>query len=154
MIDDSIAHVSTSNKCTGLLLLVAIAGIFGCGDSKHPTVEVSGVVTIAGASPSGPGMIVFTPTQTPTGGLLKPGRAAFEQSGRYQAQTFGNADGLLPGTYRLAVSCWESPPSMAGPPAKSYIDERYTTARTSGLELVVDADEGPIELNLDLDPAN
>lgn len=65
-----------------------------------------------------------------------------------------NAVGLLPGTYRLAVSCWESPPSMAGPPAKSYIDEKYTTARTSGLELVVDVDGGPIDLDLDLDPAN
>lgn len=153
MIEDSIAHVSAFRRCTGLLLVV-IAGIVGCGGSKHPTVEVSGVVTIGDALPSGAGMIVFTPTQTPAGGLMKPGRAAFDQSGQYQAQTFGNADGLLPGTYRLAVSCWESPPSMAGPPAKSYIDEKYTTARTSGLELVVDADGGPIELDLDLDPAN
>ena len=77
--------------------------------------------------------------------------ADVDQEGRFRATTQPNRDGLVPGTYRVGLEMWEVPPTMGGPPAKSYLPQKYQSAVTSGLEVVVPADgDGMVEVSWDI----
>jgi hypothetical protein len=123
------------------LFLLAI----GCGQSHLPEMRpVHGVVTFDGQSCPGPGEIRFMPVEVNTGLPRRPARAAFNTDGRYQATSFSEGDGLVPGTYRVQIECWQQEPSQ-GTPGISYIDEDYTAP-----DLTVPADAQNVEQNYDV----
>lgn len=126
---DRWALVLECQVCAGIMLLA------GCGGGGPELVPVSGRVTVDGGACPGPGSVIFT-------GGPRPGQASFDTSGNFVASSFEGKEGLQPGTYKVAVECWETPPDIEHPGAeKSYIPEKYMNAATSGLEVTVAAGE-------------
>jgi hypothetical protein len=131
-------------------LAVGVA-LLGCGDGGLEVVPVTGQVTLAGGGWGRPGMIFFAPVEPAAGFPRLPGMADVDKDGNFRATTQPNRDGLVPGTYRVGLEMWEVPPTMGGPPAKSYLPQKYQSAATSGLEIVVPSDGGkPVEVYWDI----
>lgn len=125
--------------------------IIGCGDSGPITVPVGGVITIGGEQPPARGTVYFTPIEPAPGHSTRPATATFDTSGRYSVKTSEEGDGLVPGRYKVGIHCWKVAPQMGGPPPVSYIRQSFTSAQTSGLEIVVKPDEkGTIEKDYDV----
>lgn len=97
-------------------LVLGLVAQAGCGGSKMPLVRVSGQITFDGAPPPAPGNITFNPIPgTGTKGMpLRPGRAQFGTDGRYQATSFKDDDGLLPGKYEVRIFCMSGEPGVDG----------------------------------------
>ena len=123
----------------------------GCGGGGRDVGPGAGQVPVAGGGWVRAGM-VFLATVEPAPGFPRlPGMADVDQEGRFRATTQPNRDGLVPGTYRVGLEMWEVPPTMGGPPAKSYLPQKYQSAATSGLEVVVPADgDGTVEVSWDI----
>ncbi len=113
--------------------------IAGCGGDDLQIVPVEGRVTLAGGGWGRPGIIYFAPSEPAPGFPRLPGMGDVDTEGNFRATTQPNRIGLVPGTYRVSLEIWEVPPTMGGPPAKSYLPKKYQTAATSGLEVVVPA---------------
>ena len=135
-----------------LLWLTVLLCISGCGRSDRPqTVPVRGVITFGGGTWPKPGRIIFTCVDPEAGYPLHPGTAEFNEYGEFVATTFERGDGLVPGTFRLSVECWEVPPNFDGIPAQSIVPERYHNPATNGLaELVVRSSDDKRVLALDI----
>lgn len=126
----------------GILFLLAL----GCSHSDRPqTVRVSGVVTFDGEPPKHPGALFFAPLEIAEGLPKRGGRALFELDGKFQATSFEDGDGLVPGTYRVRIESWKQPPSM-GKPGVSYIPKGFEPP-----ELTVSADERSISYDLNIE---
>jgi hypothetical protein len=139
----------TARLLAGLLVLLATAS--GCGPSRPETVRVSGVVTIDGKTPAGPGLLYFHPIEAAKGFPTRPGNGAFDTTGRYTVKSFVENDGLMPGRYQVSVECWEVPPNMEGRPVKNRIAARYQSAQSSGLEeVLIEPGSSPREINFEL----
>jgi hypothetical protein len=81
----------------------------------------------------------------------RPATGEFDTDGTLTVTTFKKGDGLLPGTYKVAVSCWEIPPRMGSPvAAKSYVPTRYRSAASSGFEVTVSPGQSRVEVNIDI----
>jgi hypothetical protein len=132
-----------------LLLLVALASGC-CGRSDVEIVRINGRVTLDGQPPPGPGTIYFAPTDAFNGEPLRPATGHFGSDGVYEVRSFDAGDGLVPGRYVVSIHCWQIPPTIDGPPAVSHIPARYTTAATSGLELIVESGARRVEWNAQL----
>jgi len=132
------------------LYLCFVSLLAGCGERDIEVVEVTGRVTLDGRPPPAGGTIYFSPLETGGGHALRPSSATFDRAGHYEARAFEDARGLLPGTYRVVVHCWETLPTDSGPPAKSFIPDAYTSPATSKLELTVHADARRITWDIDL----
>ncbi len=110
----------------------------GCSRSDLPkTIPVTGIITLDGATLPKPGTIFFTCVEPHAGYPNRPGIAKFNEDGVFVATSYYQGDGLVPGTYRISVECWEVPPSFDGPPAKSIIPSTYLNPSGSDLEKVV-----------------
>ena len=112
----------------------------GCGKGDLDVVPVTGRVTLAHGGWGRPGMIYFAPLEPAAGYPRLPGMGDVDRDGNFRATTQPDRDGLVPGKYRVGLEMWEVPPTMGGPPAKSYLPAKYQSAATSGLEIVVPAD--------------
>ena len=90
--------------------------------------------------------------KTPLPGLpSRPATGEFDTSGNLTVTTFKKGDGLIPGTYRLGIECWETAPQMgSNTPPKSYVPHRYQSPATSDLTVRVDTDQRVVRLNLDV----
>lgn len=131
-----------------LCLLVSL--LLGCGDTLD-IVPVEGQVTLAGGGWGRPGMIYFAPVEPAPGFPRMPGMGDVDTEGNFHATTQPDRTGLVPGKYRVSLEIWEVPPTMGGPPPKSFVPKQYQTASTSGLELVVPADaKGAVEVSWDI----
>jgi hypothetical protein len=149
-------------KCTTLwsnlpalssVVALLLSCISGCERHGVPTIPVMGKITYGGGAWPAAGTLYFTPLEPADGMPQRPGRARFEREGTFRAQTFADADGLIPGRYCVNVECWETPPSMdaSAAEAKSFVPTKYQSGRTSGFEVMVDRDgKGAVELNLDV----
>jgi hypothetical protein len=126
---------------TAMALVVA-----GCGPDRPEMVPVSGTVTVGGAPPPAEGAIYFAPITVAEGLPRRPGRAEFDKSGNYQATSFEDGDGLVPGTYRVRVECWKVAPTMDKP------GESYLTRDAVLPDLTVAADSGSISHDIDVPP--
>lgn len=133
-----------------LAFLTFVAATLGCGN-KHGTVPVSGTVTVNNQAPPGPGTVLFTVVEPAEGFPNRPSMAKFDTTGKYSVTTYDPGDGLLPGSYKVAVECYETPPNMDGKPVKSYIDEKYIKPATSGLELTVEPKSKAIQFDINLE---
>ena len=126
-----------------------VAFVSGCAN-PHGTVKVSGKVTVDGQQPPGPGVVTFSVVKPADGFPNRPCMAKFGTDGAYVATSFKPGDGILPGTYTVAVECYETPPNMDGKPVKSYINEKYLNPATSGLELTVEPNSRPVVFDIQL----
>ena len=134
---------------TGLVALLCGLGI-GCGSKGPEIVPVRGTVTFHGGPWPKPGHIYFTPLKPAEGFPRRPGSGAFDVDGRFTVTTRDPGDGLIPGTYRIAVECWEVRPTDTTP-GVSYAAKSYTTPATSSLELVVEpGTRGTVEVEYDI----
>lgn len=137
--------LTTLPRVSILLLLLS-----GCGDQME-IVPVEGRVTLEGEGWGRAGLIYFAPLEPAPGFPRMPGMGDVNQDGTYFATTQPDRIGLVPGKYRISVEIWEVPPTMGGPPSKSYVPNQYRSAATSGLELDIPADAtGTIEFNVDI----
>ena len=132
-----------------IVVLAFVACLGGCGN-PHGTVKVTGRVTVDGEAPPGEGTITFTVVEPEDGFPSRPAMARFGKDGTYSTTTYDPGDGLLPGTYKVAVECYETAPNMEGIPVKSFIDSKFINGDTSGLELTVKSGSKPIEFNIDV----
>lgn len=157
-------HSLHSNRCsanvlradqfmTGLLTMFLL--LSGCGTNALKTVPVKGRVTLNGGEWGRAGLIYFTPAEPAEGFPRRPGMADFDTEGNFVAQTFKPGDGLIPGRYIVNLECWKVPPVMGGPPAESYIPDKFKHGSKSGFEVVVAPDSrGPINVDFDVQSGN
>lgn len=121
-------------------MIGAVAAAFvGCGRAGPVTVPLTGEVSYRGV-PVEHGVIRFVPEP----GTLAPASVALIADGRYRATARG---GLQPGTYRVEIEAFRSPPepAAAGPVADAGLHElvgpQYLPARyheATELRLTVD----------------
>jgi hypothetical protein len=143
------AVFSFSGRVAYVTLSVAVLLTAGCGN-PHGVVSVTGIVTVDGQKPPGPGKIMFTPRKAADGFPTRPAIAPFDTDGRYRVRSFPKHEGIIPGQYQVAVECWETPPNLEGKPVRSYIAAKHQSPTTSGLELTVEADSKPVEFDIAL----
>ncbi len=131
-------------SCFALLssLLIFVAGC--CGPSRPTTIPVSGTITFAGGPPPAEGAIYFAPITVADGFERRPGRARFDTSGKFNASSFADGDGLVPGTYRVRLESWKVPPTM-GTPGESYIPTDFSPPNVE-----VTASGGRVTYDLDV----
>lgn len=122
------------------IAIVTAVLLGGCSDNRMTVVPVEGQITLDGGGWGRPGVIYFAPVQPAEGFPRLPGIGDVGTDGNFFATTQPDRVGLVPGTYKVTVEIWEVPPTMGGPPPKSYVPKRYQNAATSDLELVVPAD--------------
>jgi hypothetical protein len=112
-------------------LVLALAGLEGCGPAKHPTAPVSGQVTFKG-KPLTRGRVIFVHEAGPSAfGDIGP-------DGRYQLDA-------PVGPCGVAISCREDPPANLPPEkiqpgvfnTRSLIPERYEDHMNSGFKFTV-----------------
>lgn len=136
---------SWAHRWAACCLSVVLCGSLGCSNSDRPkTIPVAGKITFDGQPPQFPGGIFFAPVEVEQGYPRRGGRALFDIDGEFQATSFEDGDGLVPGTYRVRVESWKEPPSM-GKPGVSYVPKGFEAE-----DLVVSSGEKKIEYNLDL----
>ena len=134
------------------LLAVSCLVLLGCGRGEG-LVPVRGKVTLGGGPWPKPGMIFFTALEPAAGFSSRPGAGSFGTDGSFRVTTIKEGDGLVPGKYRVYVTCWEVAPSpIMGPGAegKSYVPPKYRSPATSDLELTVEPGQRSLEVQYDL----
>lgn len=128
-------------RAVDCLLLTGVCAALllgGCGGSGGPElVPVQGKITFGGGAWPKEGTLLFSPVEAAPGLPKRPGTAHFGVNGKFRAGSFKEADGLIPGHYKISAVCWEVAPVLDGPPAKSYVPAKYQSAATSGLEVTV-----------------
>jgi hypothetical protein len=125
-----------------LSLLCAVAA--GCGGNDKPLVQVTGRVTYGGGDWPFPGYITFSPVDT-AASPARPGSGPFKQDGKYIVGSYKPADGLLPGTYHVSVSCIDPNDASKAPQDLELVPKDFTTE-----QLTVSAGQDEIVLNLDV----
>lgn len=134
----------------------------GCGSGSGikpiaNLVPIAGTVTYQG-KPLSAGTISFTPKDPKMG---QPASATIT-AGQFSVRTTVDANGLIAGDYRVAISSVEGAAATdaialvaattqdpkSRPPRKSLIPERYADLNTSLLEVSVKKGMGPLKLEL------
>ena len=133
-----------------LSLVVYCPLLIGCGGGGPELVSVRGKVTLGGGSWPRPGSLYFTSVATAKGGPQRPALGRFGADGGFTVTTLTEGDGLVPGTYRVAVQCCE--PAVGGPgEGLSHVPLKYSSPATSGLEITIKpGTRGPVNLEFDI----
>jgi hypothetical protein len=128
-----------------------LAVVSGCGRGNGlPMVPVSGQVTFAGGPCPAPGTVNFSPVAPEPGLPRRPASGTFQSDGRFVATSFSEGDGLVPGTYRISISCDSGLPN---PWSKDpWGDVSYVPKGFQPPELVVAVDSDAVELAYDVPP--
>jgi len=100
-------------------------------------VPVRGKVTLEGGAWPKAGVVSFVPLEPAPGFPSRPGTGHFDTDGSFTVTTRDPGDGLIPGKYRVAVTCWEEEPGD-NRPGKSYLADAFTSPARSGLEFQVE----------------
>lgn len=135
-----------------LMLWLTVGGLTvgGCGRDAPEMVPTRGKVTLDGGQWPKPGSLFFAPLEPAEGFPRRPGVGQFDKDGVFTVTSRDPGDGLIPGTYRIAVECWEVEPSDTRP-GKSYTAQQYTSPARSGLELTIEpGTRGPVVLEYDI----
>ena len=130
-----------------LTLLFAVA--LGCGGDRAELVPVTGKVTIAGEAPARGGAITFTVVEPAEGYPSRPGSARFSEDGLFEAMSFKEGDGLVPGTYQAIFQYYDGTPSDDDPTSFERLNAVPKDYRP---EVVVDKDAGAMEVAFDVPP--
>ncbi len=108
-----------------LACALATLGLSGCGSDLSQT---EGMVTLDGQPLAG-ARVVFEAPGLPTS------VATTDEQGRYVVQT-GSQQGMVPGTYRVSISAYETRAARGGLEAPIPVlktPRRYNSAASSGL---------------------
>jgi hypothetical protein len=140
-------RVTNSSTAPSLAIIAMILASAGCGAEGLPIVPVSGKVTYAGGPCPTEGTISFTPVNVEEGLPRRPGRASFKEDGVFEATSFREGDGLVPGTYTALISCWMGQPISEDPTSFERLNYVPKTYRP---EVVVKRDAGSVEVNFDI----
>jgi hypothetical protein len=122
----------------------------GCGGGPDmPMTKVSGRVTFNGGPPPKVGSIAFSLVPgTGTKGLpYRPGSAPFRTDGQFVVNSFAEGDGLLPGTYKVRITCLSAAPSQGPLESLSYVPLDWAPE-----ELVITGDQESVVVQYDVPP--
>ena len=143
--------MSRNDRAAFVLVIAVALWLPGCGGRGVEQVQVTGRVTLDGQAMPGPGTLFFNPVEASGSAPLRPGSAEFGPDGKYTAGAFEKGDGLLPGTYRVAVQCWETvSTSEERNDSKSFLPQKFGDPEASGLTLVVEPGAGSMTQDFDL----
>lgn len=123
------------------LAAIVVVTVAGCGGSEHAA--VSGTLSRRGGAPLVGARVVATAKET-----SKSAYGISDDAGHFELAAGENGDGIAPGNYDVIVVENRGDPDNRRPPA---IAAKYGDARTSGLQLSVQAGESK-QLNITLDP--
>jgi hypothetical protein len=122
--------------------------LVGCGSSDR--VPVSGRVTYDGGDWPVEGSITFSCLEPAAGYSRTAGVARFDRKGNYEVRSQSGKDqGIYPGLYRVHLECWQVPPTMQGPPAKSYLPNDFLREDNDRLLVRIEPAQ-PVIYNLDV----
>jgi hypothetical protein len=127
---------------------IMMLGVLGCGRGGLPTVPVRGQVKFVGGPCPAPGNVTFTPVEVEPGLPRRPGSATFHADGQFAITSFQKEDGLLPGRYKVSITCLSGMPDPSKP--DPWSDVSYVPSSYQPPELVVARDSDPIELTYDV----
>jgi hypothetical protein len=134
------------------LAILALSGCIalgGCHSGGIPgLVSVRGKLTYAGGAWPRKGEILFSQTNKVGTGPVLPAMAHINDDGTFVVQTF-DAMGMTPGEYTAIIRCWLDAPGE-GRKGKSAIPQRFGSPQTSGLNVTVPENSGPINLDWDI----
>ena len=124
---------------------LAVGVLAGCSNSDRlPTYALTGAITYEDGSPVEEGSMMFVAEGLPAG------RGVIE-AGRYTTGTYEATDGLVVGTFRVAITV--SPPADFDPDAGGRSPlaphPRYARPESSGIEVAITPD-GDREYDLQL----
>lgn len=121
-----------------VIILTCCLVAAGCGSgatSSRKLVKITGTVKYDG-KPLPQGTITFVTT----GQGATNAAGDLDSSGRYSLSTQEKGDGVPPGSYKVRIESWASPPKMDASglhPGKSAIPKKYDNAEASGLTATV-----------------
>ncbi len=144
---------SISRPCIrpSLAIGFVLIALVGCGrDNGLQIVPVSGKVTFAGGPCPAAGTVTFTPLEVAAGLPRRPASGTFHEDGTFFVTSFKKGDGLIPGRYKVTVSCDSGLPDPRSP--DPWGDVSYVAKGYEPPELVVEAGSDPIEVNYDVTP--
>jgi len=128
-------------KNYSIIVLLLLGFVVGCGSNQ---VGAGGTVVFSDdGSPVTQGTIIFS---TPT----FQARSDIDGQGRFTMGSFGAADGLPPGTYNVTIVSTDAAEDPDNP--YSLIDLKYSSPRTSGIEITVDKTVKNLEIKVDRNP--
>ena len=126
------------------VVCAVLAGITGCGNDRQ-MVPVTGRVTFGGREWPMAGSIGFTPNSLADGVVARAGSANFGKDGNFVVGSYKPGDGLLPGVYRVKISCVDPSDFTKSPQELDIVPQDFQVD-----DLVVEAGMGPIELSYDV----
>jgi hypothetical protein len=88
--------------------LVVSAAAAGCGASGVETVPVQGVLTFPADKKPQTATVYFSPLEPAAGLPRRPGSGKLQPDGSFTVASFRPGDGLVPGTYRVKVECYQA----------------------------------------------
>ena len=130
------------------LTLAALVWLGGCRQSEFPLVPVSGTVTFDGGACPAAGNVTFQPLDIPEGLPKRPASGKFGTDGSYSVNSFNGQEGVLPGRYRVDVSCFAGGPDFSK--SDPWADVNYIAADYTPAELTIDADAGSVVYDIDV----
>ncbi|MCA9049690.1 MAG: hypothetical protein KDA89_13235 [Planctomycetaceae bacterium] len=125
------------------VLLLTVGALTGCGGADRPSlVSVKGKITLNGAPLEG--ALIAMQLDPPDPQYKRPAQARSNAQGEYIPATYGDAEGVPVGKYRVAVVKQEIPegyntetPEANTTPVKYITPFRYSDADTSGITVEV-----------------
>ena len=134
---------------SSFILLLPCLLLSGCGSDLPERIRVDGTVTFNGGPPPAAGELTFWPIETAEGLPSRPASATFGADGKFNVDSFGSGDGLVPGRYRVNVMCWRRQPNPMVPgdvEAANYVPADYRAP-----ELVIETGtRGRVEVSYDV----
>lgn len=130
------------------LALLAAVTLLGCNTDEFGMVPVSGTITFDGGQPPAHGRISFAPSETFGDLPNRPGMARFGADGKFTVTSFKPGDGLIPGRYRVTISCLSGLPDISQRDASASIS--YIAPDYEPDELVIEPGSGPRVVNYDV----
>jgi hypothetical protein len=109
---------------------------------------VGGRVTFDGGPCPAPGNVTFTPIVVEAGLPRRPASGSFQTDGEFTVTSFNEGDGLVPGRYRVTVTCFSGLPDPTSP--DPWGDVSYVPKNYKPPELLVESASDPIEVSYDV----
>lgn len=125
-----------------VLLTIAVAG---CGGNDISTKRVKGTITFKGGQPPKEGGVLFTPIERTAELPMREARGNMNADGTFTLTTFKEGDGVLPGKYRVKITCWREAPTLATSVTANYVPPDFIP------EVVIGVDDAePVAVVIDV----
>ncbi len=143
------ALLSSLNRyCMLVGMVLLLCGLNGCSQGEYPLVELSGTVTFDGGECPAAGNVTLQPLEV-SGELPKrPSSGRFGVDGHYTVNTFSDSKGVLPGRYKLEVTCFAGAPDPNKP--DPWGDVNYIAEEYEPTEITIEADSRHMIYDIDV----